>query len=283
MNHESHSTQKITHLANEINNTLGSNDLVKLDFTTRYLYSTDASIYQILPLGVAFPRTSDDLEPIVNLCAKYKVPILARGAGSSLAGQAIGEALIIDCSKYLNNTLEINPELGYARLQPGVVIDDLNRAVKKFGLKFGPDPASSERATIGGSIANNATGAHSITYGMSADHLIETEIILSDGKCSKFLEILETDARKIAEGKDVAADIYRTSLHIRDNYRDSIIERWPIVWRKASGYNLNYLLPWSPSTPPNWMGDHYPPVADGHINLAPLSLVQKELWELSRN
>ena len=136
---------------------------IRLDLASRILYSTDASIYQIEPLGVAFPKTQEDLQAAVELAAKYKIPILPHGAGTSLAGQAIGNALILDCSRWLDSILEVNPENHYAIVEPGVVLSNLNKAAAKYGLQYGPDPASAERATMGGVIANNATGAHSLT------------------------------------------------------------------------------------------------------------------------
>jgi FAD/FMN-containing dehydrogenase len=159
---------------------------LRVDAASKALYSTDASMYQIKPLGVAIPKNQDDLQSVVELAAKYKVPILPRGSGSSLGGQAIGEALILDCSRYLDAILEINPETHSALVQPGVILSHLNRAAAKHGLMFGPDPASAERATMGGVISNNATGAHSILYGMSADHLLSAEVILSDGSLATF-------------------------------------------------------------------------------------------------
>src|SRR3972149_2278352 len=154
---------------------------IRTDLASRILYSTDASIYQIEPMGVALPRTQEDLIAAVELAAKYKIPILPRGAGTSLAGQAIGNALILDCSRWLDHIVEINADQRYAVVEPGVVLSALNLASAKYGLMFGPDPASAERATMGGVIANNATGAHSILYGMSADHLISAEVIMADG------------------------------------------------------------------------------------------------------
>src|ERR1700690_1592894 len=154
---------------------------IRLDRGSRILYSTDASIYQIEPLGVVIPRTQEDLQVAVELAAKYKAPILPRGSGSSLAGQAIGDALILDCSRWLDRILDIDPESKTAIVEPGVILSNLNQAVSKFGLQFGPDPASAERATMGGVIANNATGAHSISYGMTADHLLSAEVIHADG------------------------------------------------------------------------------------------------------
>src|SRR6266540_4733457 len=154
---------------------------IRNDLASRILYSTDASIYEIEPQGVLIPKTQDDLQAAMELAAKYKIPILPRGAGTSLAGQAIGNALILDCSRWLDRILEIDPGNHYAVVQPGVILSNLNKAAAKHGLMFGPDPASAERATMGGVIANNATGAHSLLYGMTADHLISADVIMADG------------------------------------------------------------------------------------------------------
>src|SRR5690349_5711274 len=121
---------------------------IRLDLASRILYSTDASIYQMEPQGVAIPRTQDDLQAVIELAAKYKTPILPRGAGTSLAGQAIGDALILDCSRWLDQIVEVNPEEHYAIVEPGVVLSNLNKSVADYGLQYGPDPASAERATM---------------------------------------------------------------------------------------------------------------------------------------
>lgn len=234
---------------------------LRVDTASKVLYSTDASMYQIEPLGVAIPKNQDDLQSAVELAAKYKIPILPRGSGSSLGGQAIGEALILDCSRYLHSILEINPEENYAVVEPGVILSDLNRAVSKHGLMFGPDPASAERATMGGVIGNNATGAHSILYGMSADHLLEAEVILSDGSLSKWgIRNQELGIR------NRESNIVSVVNEIRERYVDSIKQNYPKSWRNSAGYRLNYLLSWSPSKPPQWNGDY--PISK--LNLAPL-------------
>ena len=178
---------------------------VRTDLTARMLYSTDASIYQIEPFGVIFPRVPDDLNAIVEICAGERSPIVVRGAGSSLAGQAIGRAWIVDCSRYLNRLVEIDPETRTALVEPGLVLNTLNREAAKFGLQFGPDPASAERATLGGSLANNASGAHSIRYGMSADHLLGVQAVLSDG-ATALLEEIDLDQ---AERRSTAHSHYR--------------------------------------------------------------------------
>ena len=258
---------------------------VCFDQPTRLLYSTDASIYQIEPLGVAFPRTLDELTACVEIAASYKVPVLARGAGSSLAGQAIGPALILDCSRYLHRQVDINPEERTATVEPGVILASLNKAAERFGLHFGPDPASAERATLGGVLANNASGAHSILYGMAADHLLSAEVILADGSQATFEPATLQEAyRRASLNSNLESAFYQAAIHIREHYGGAIRQRWPDTWRRASGYNLNYLLPWSPSQPPQWsaVSDRwrdsggfnapipYPPIPSNAINLAPL-------------
>src|SRR3972149_4467288 len=250
-------------------NTLLNNALNKaitgevcFDKPTRILYSTDASIYQIEPLGVAFPKTQDDLQAAVELAAKYRIPILPRGAGTSLAGQAIGEALILDCSRWLDHIVEINQEEHYAIVEPGVVLSNLNKAAAEHGLQYGPDPASAERATMGGVIANNATGAHSILYGMSADHLISAEVVMAGGTPAALGERSTLD-------NPLVSNLYSAVLEIREKYVEAITRNWPRTWRSSAGYRLNYLLPWSSSKPSRWEGE-YPAVNPAHINLAPL-------------
>ncbi|MFH1636188.1 MAG: FAD-binding and (Fe-S)-binding domain-containing protein [Chloroflexota bacterium] len=245
------------------------------DPVTRTLYSTDASIYQIEPLGVAFPKTLDHLSAAVELAAKYQIPILARGAGSSLAGQAIGEALILDCSRYLDKIHQIHVgrdgDESFAIVEPGVIMSALNRQAAIQGLQFGPDPASADRATMGGSLANNASGAHSIVYGMFADHLLSVDVILGDGSPTTLEEISFERANQLADRRPqtVVSCLYRTALNIRQNYAAAIRQNWPRTYRRAAGYNLNYLLPWSASKPPQWDGA-YPPINPAKINLAPL-------------
>ncbi len=252
----------------------------RTDAATQTLYSTDASIYKIRPLGVAFPRTLDQLQAAVELAARYRVPLLARGAGSSLAGQAIGEALILDCSRYLNQIHEIHKNMegqgGWVVAEPGVVLTHLNQAAASLGLMLGPDPASADRATLGGSLANNASGSHSIVYGMFADHIIAADVYIGDGSLAQFIEIPVAEAKKLAGlHSSTLSGFYQAALGIRATLADEIRARWPRTYRRAAGYNLNYLLPWSPSAPPQFQTHRpdfgaYPPVRRDHINLAHL-------------
>ncbi|MCZ6469161.1 MAG: FAD-binding oxidoreductase, partial [Candidatus Dadabacteria bacterium] len=144
---------------------------VRFDQISKILYSTDASNYQIEPVGVVIPKNAEDVAITLEIASNYGVAILPRGSGSSLAGQAVGHALIIDLSKYLNEILEVNTEDKTVRVQSGMFLEQLNRELKHCGLMFGPDPASARIATIGGVVGNNATGAHSILYGMAGDNV----------------------------------------------------------------------------------------------------------------
>src|SRR6266540_1252412 len=235
---------------------------IRLDLASRVLYSTDASIYQIEPQGIAIPKTQEDLQAAVELAANYKIPVLPRGAGTSLAGQAIGDALILDCSRWLDSMIEVNPENHYAIVEPGVVLSNLNKVAARYGLQYGPDPASAERATLGGVIANNATGAHSLLYGMTADHLISADVIMADGS----LGIL---GERSTLANALISNLHSSGREIREKCTAVITKNWPTTWRNSAGYRLNYLLPWSPSKPSQWDGE-YPAIDPSHINLAPL-------------
>ena len=260
----------------EILSSAGFKGAIRTDIASRLLYSTDASIYQIEPLGVLIPSNQDELAIAVNVCNQYNLPILPRGSGSSLGGQAVGRAVILDCSKYLNRLIDLNPEQKTATVEPGYIMSNLNRAAARYGLQFGPDPASAERASMGGSIANNASGSHSICYGMAADHILAAEVLLADGTQARFqsekIEALEKALPGMERDQPILAKLYRTVLRIRQEEVTSIQHSWPQTWRRASGYNLNYLLPFSPSVPPGWYGSSdsipYPPVKEGEINLS---------------
>lgn len=214
---------------------------VRFDKTTRMLYSTDASLYQIQPVGVVIPKDADDVQATVEIAARHHVPVLPRGSGSSLAGQAIGAAIIIDFSKYMNNVVEVDPEAKTATTQPGMSVAVLNRQLGAHKLMLGPDPASADRATIGGSVGNNATGSHSILYGMMADNVIAAHTVLADGSMAYFSP-LDRDALT-AKGRSDSLEgrIYRELPQLLERIMPDILARWPKHWRRASGYNLDRL------------------------------------------
>ncbi len=217
-----------------------SGDL-RTDEYSRILYSTDASIYQVKPYGVLIPKNNDDLMAAVQLAAQYQVPILPRAGGSSLAGQAVNEALIIDTTRHLDQVLELNVAERWVRVQPGLVLDELNLYLRPHGLQFGPDPASSNRAAMGGIISNNSTGSHSIMYGMTADHLLETRVILADGTSATFgpVEIAQLAQFQSRPGLEGAIYQQITSLVQDTANREIILKGTPRHWRRCGGYNLD--------------------------------------------
>jgi FAD/FMN-containing dehydrogenase/Fe-S oxidoreductase len=215
---------------------------VKFDWMTRLLYSTDASIYQVLPIGVGFPRNADEAAAAVEIATKHGVPVLPRGGGSSLAGQTVNQALVLDFTRYMDQIIEINPETQTVRVQPGIALDNLNRALLKQGFMFGPDPASSDRATIGGIIGNNSTGSHSIVYGMTVDHAVAMDVILSDGSRTRFDALNGDTWEERGKRPGLEGTIYRAMPAILDKYRKLVEERYPGTWRHVAGYNLNQLI-----------------------------------------
>ena len=212
---------------------------LRFDRLTRLLYSTDASIYQVEPVGVVIPRDKDDVVAITEITARYGVALLPRGGGSSLAGQAVNHAIIVDFSKYMHDLLEVNVEERWARVQPGITLDVMNRQLAAHGLKFGPDPSSGSRATVGGTLGNNGTGSHSILYGMSLAQTVAAETVLADGSLVN-LEPVDSAQQAILAGQnDFLASIYRRVPQLLDRYADAIRDDYPRTWRRAGGYNLD--------------------------------------------
>ncbi len=234
---------------------------LRTDTYHRMLYSTDASIYQVMPYGVMFPRNEEDVHAAVELAARYQIPLLPRTAGSSLAGQAVNEAVVIDFTRHLDKVLEINPEAGWVRVQPGVVLDDLNIALHPHGLKYGPDPASSNRAAMGGIVSNNSTGAHSILYGMTADHILECKGYLSDGSPFHFYPVEDDLLAQKQRHNGLEGSIYREVVQLVTENGEVIRRGTPRHWRRCGGYNLDRLLR-------NGVPPHHP--QDPRFNLARL-------------
>ncbi|MEY4525398.1 MAG: (S)-2-hydroxy-acid oxidase, partial [Bacteroidota bacterium] len=151
------------------------------DTVMKTLYATDASAYREMPLGVAIPETQEDLEKIIRFADKNSVALIPRTAGTSLAGQVVGNGLVVDVSKFFNRILEVNKAESYVWVEPGVVRDVLNVELKKHGLFFGPETSTANRAMIGGMVGNNSCGSNSVVYGSTRDHVLEIEGYLSDG------------------------------------------------------------------------------------------------------
>src|SRR5262249_1793799 len=155
---------------------------VRFDRASRLMYSTDASIYEIEPIGVVIPRTHEDVFTTMEIARNFKVQVLPRGAGMSLAGPPVGEAVVIDMSKHLHRVIEVNTDERWAIVEPGVVQEQLNLHLKPMGFLFGPDTSTANRATLGGMMGNNSAGSHSILYGKTIDHVLEMNVILSSGE-----------------------------------------------------------------------------------------------------
>ena len=209
---------------------------VRFDLVSRALYSTDASVYQIQPAGVVIPKTRQDIVRTLDLCRKHRRPITMRGGGTSQAGQAIGEGVQVDVSKYFNRLLDVNAEERWARVEPGIVLDELNAQLASLKLRFAPDISTASRATIGGMIANNSAGARSVLYGKTIDHVLELTVLLADGGIAHFRDIDRNEAPK---GEGIEADLYRTALRLASDHADEIERRYPKILRRVGGYNLD--------------------------------------------
>ena len=215
---------------------------VRFDKVTRQLYSTDASMYQMEPVGVVVPRHEGDLDAAVELARKHVVPVLPRGGGTSLAGQCVGHALMMDLSTHMNRVLELNVEEGWVRVQPGVVQDQLNAYLAPHGYLFGPDTSTSNRATIGGMTGNNSSGSRSVIYGKTVDHVLEVEAILSDGSWTTFAPLTPEGQEAKLKDEGLEGHIYREVLRIAEENRAEVEKRYPKIMRRVAGYNLDEML-----------------------------------------
>lgn len=220
---------------------------VRFDAASRALYSTDASVYQIEPAGVVLPKTRDDLIEIVRTCAASGCSITMRGGGTSQAGQAIGAGLIVDTSKYLNRLLEVDPAGRWARVEPGLVLDELNAQLARHGLRFAPDVSTASRATVGGMMANNSSGARSVLYGKTIDHVLEQQVILSDGSVAAFGPLPPDRLDAVLAAQSLEGDCYRCVRDLASRHAEEIDRRFPKILRRVGGYNLDeFVKPGAP-------------------------------------
>ena len=224
-------------LAHELSQNISGE--VRFDDMSRALWSTDASIYQIKPVGVVLPRSEEDIIATLELASKNDVTILPRGGGTSLAGQTVGNSVIVDFSKYMRNVVELNLDEGWVKTQPGIILDELNRYLAPHNVMFTPDPSTSNRGNVGGALGNNSCGAHSIMWGKTVDNVVDLDIILSNGDTANFGQVsgdqLETKMRL----SSFDGDIYRNLFRIGEENRTEILERYPKIQRRVSGYNLD--------------------------------------------
>lgn len=224
-------------LQNQIEGELFSDEL------HRRIYSTDASVYREKPLAVVYPKTTADVQAIVRFAKENKLPVIPRAAGTSLAGQVVGDGLVVDCSKYMNQILEVNPEEHWVRLQPGVVLDELNKHLEPFGLFFGPETSTSTHCTVGGMYGNNSCGTHSIIYGSVRQHILDTTGVLANGELAKFTTV-EKDTFLAGDGEQnrIQKALYQLLKH--PNIREKVRKKFPpkSVIRRNTGYALDYLV-----------------------------------------
>jgi FAD/FMN-containing dehydrogenase/Fe-S oxidoreductase len=219
---------------------------LKYDKITTTIYSTDASVYKEEPSAVAWPKTASDIRKILQFAANENSSITLRAGGTSLAGQVVSSGIIVDVSRYMNKILEINKNEMWVRLEPGVVLDELNLKLKEYGLFFGPETSTSNRCNIGGMVGNNACGSHSIVYGSTRDHTIEIKALLSDGSEAIFGPMNNDDFLKKCNQNNLEGDIYRNIKQILENNinQEKIKEGYPDpkVHRRNTGYAIDQLL-----------------------------------------
>jgi FAD/FMN-containing dehydrogenase/Fe-S oxidoreductase len=216
---------------------------VRFDEYSRELYATDASAYEVLPIGVVFPTSTEDVSAVASYCAEREIPVLPRGGGTSLAGQAVNEAVVLDFSRYMTEMIDVDPEGRRARAQAGITLGELDRTLSPHDLKFAPDPSTADRSALGGAIGNNTTGAHSLKYGKTDAYVEEVEAVLSDGSVHTFGEITLEELRESADPDGGLVErIHAEVLRIVDEKGDAVDEAYPSLNRNVSGYNLDVLV-----------------------------------------
>ena len=216
---------------------------VRFDRGSRALYATDASNYRQVPIGVVVPRDEDDVRAAMAVCRSFDAPILARGSGTSLAGQSCNVAVVLDFTKYMNRILDVDIENRVARVQPGVILDTLRARAEQHQLTFGPDPSTHSRCSLGGMIGNNSCGTHSLIAGKTVDNVHELTILLYDGTELTVGATSEAELESIVREGGRRGEIYAALRSIRDRYRERIRSGFPQIPRRVSGYNLDQLLP----------------------------------------
>jgi FAD/FMN-containing dehydrogenase/Fe-S oxidoreductase len=214
---------------------------VRFDAYSRHLFSRDASMYAIEPIGVVFPRDAGDVAAVVSTAAEFGVPVLPRGAGTSLAGQTVGHAIVMDLSRHMSRIIEIDAEQRVAQVQPGVVQEQLNLAAAPHGLMFGPDTSTSNRATLGGMIGNNSAGSQSVRYGMTIDHVLALDVVLSDASRSRFGPLTDQERLSRAASPTLDGAICRELPLLAERHREAITTGFPRFWRQSGGYRLDRL------------------------------------------
>jgi FAD/FMN-containing dehydrogenase/Fe-S oxidoreductase len=225
---------------------------LRFDRAARGLYATDASLYEIPPLGIVLPRTADDVAVALALAAEEKLPVLPRGGATSLSGQTVGEAIVVDFSKFMNRIGVVDRDRNQVFVEPGVVLDQLGAHLKPLGLMFGPDVSTSDRATLGGMIGNNSAGARSLRYGKTVDHVLRLDTVLDDGTPAHFAPLDEAELARTCSGADRIAQLHRTVRDTVARHRTAIETHFPHILRRVSGYNLDEFVPGLPVRAVGW-------------------------------
>lgn len=210
-----------------------------VDMVSRGLYSTDASVYQFMPIGIVTPNSEEDIATALKIANQHKVPVLPRGGGTSLAGQTANHAIVIDVSKHLNKILEINAAERWVRVQPGLVRDELNTALMPYGVEFAPETSTSNRANVGGMIANNSSGTRSIQYGRTMEHILEARVMLANGAIIDCKPRTRAEIRAIMETDSEEGKLWRGLTALLEKSRALIEARFPKVLRRVGGYSLD--------------------------------------------
>ncbi|WP_435211224.1 FAD-binding and (Fe-S)-binding domain-containing protein [Streptomyces sp. bgisy034] len=216
---------------------------VRFDAGTRAAYSTDGSNYRQVPIGVVVPRTVEAAVEAVAVCREHGAPLLSRGGGTSLAGECCNVAVVVDWSKYGNRLLSVDPENRRCVVEPGIVLDDLNRQLAEYGLQYGPRPATHPNCTIGGMIGNNSCGSTAQAYGKVVDNLHRLEVLTYDGVRMWVGRTGDGELQRLTAAEGRQAELYRGLVALRDRYAELLRERYPDIPRRVSGYNLDSLLP----------------------------------------
>jgi FAD/FMN-containing dehydrogenase/Fe-S oxidoreductase len=223
-----------------------------LDFKMRLLYATDASAYREIPLGVAIPRSDLDIQKLIRFAVDHKTSLVPRAAGTSLAGQVVGNGIIVDISHHFNQILELNAEERWVRVQPGVIRDDLNRYLKPYNLFFAPETSTANRAMIGGMVGNNSCGSNSVVYGSTREHLITAKGFLSNGDAVEFNALKFDDFIEKNHLATLEGNLYKQILSVLGNYENqkSIRREFPkpTIKRRNTGYAIDVLLESNPFT-----------------------------------
>ena len=219
----------------------------------RLMYATDASAYRELPLAVAYPKNKDDIKKLIRFAKENSTSLIPRTAGTSLAGQVVGHGIVVDVSRHLTRILEINKEEKWVRVEPGVILDELNLILRDHGLFFGPETSTSNRCMMGGMLGNNACGAHSLVYGSTRDHTIEVNTILSDGSEALFGQMTKSEFVEKCKSDTLESQVYRNISEILNNTenREQIKKEFPDpeIKRRNTGYALDLLLNTQPFHP----------------------------------